>query len=201
MNRLVTWRYEFAIIAARFLGWEFGLTTPLTIYRFGLRGNNATGSTRKHRFRTKKHQKVNKSSQKTMAYLFGYWRPGVRISTLRPKKRRTAPYGCPSLFCRCGWWELHSAKQNGGRIPSEAVGSSLTKGERQEYSPSVKISTQGQPLKSVALKDSFQFKETVPTDRKRTENVFTFSVLFSLQALHLWSQMQIVKYFALQNVK
>ena len=64
VNRLVTWRYEFAIIAAWFLEWEFGLTTSLTIYRFGLRGNSATGSTRKHRFRTKKHQKVNKSSQK-----------------------------------------------------------------------------------------------------------------------------------------
>ena len=67
------------------------MTTSLTIYGFGLRGNSAYKSIRKHRFWTKKHQKVNKSSQKTMAYLFGNWRPGVRISTLRPKREQTAP--------------------------------------------------------------------------------------------------------------
>ncbi|MBQ9132702.1 MAG: hypothetical protein IJX62_09585, partial [Clostridia bacterium] len=50
---------------------DFGLTTPLTIYGFGLRGNSAYKSIRKHRFRTKKPQKVNKSSQKTMLYLSG----------------------------------------------------------------------------------------------------------------------------------
>jgi len=45
------------------------------------------------------------------------------------------------------------------------------------------------------LKDSFSFQQEIaPTDRKRTENVFTLSVLFS-------SHMHIVKYFALQNVK
>ena len=84
VNRLVTLRYEFAIITARFLGWEFDLTTSLTIYGFGLRGNSAYKSIGKHRFRTKKHQKVNKSSQKTMAYLFGSKRPWVRIPSLRP---------------------------------------------------------------------------------------------------------------------
>ena len=84
MNRLVTWRYEFAIIAAWFVGSDCGLTTSLTIYGFGLRGNSANESIRKHRFRTKKHQKVNKSSQKTMAYLFGNWRPRVRVPPLRP---------------------------------------------------------------------------------------------------------------------
>ena len=66
---------------------DFGLTTPLTIYGFGLRGNSAYKSIRKHRFRTKKHQKVNKSSQKTMAYLFGNWRPRVRVPPLRPKQK------------------------------------------------------------------------------------------------------------------
>ena len=40
------------------------------------------------------------------------------------------------------------------------------------------------------LKDSFE--STLPTDRKRTENVFTLSVLFSLQALHLWTQMRLL---------
>ena len=40
------------------------MTTSLTIYGFGLRGNSANESIGKHRFRTKKHQKVNKSSQK-----------------------------------------------------------------------------------------------------------------------------------------
>ena len=60
------------------------MTTPLTIYRFGLRGNSANESIGKHRFRTKKHSKVNKSGQKMMAYLFGYWRPWVRVPPLRP---------------------------------------------------------------------------------------------------------------------
>ena len=55
------------------------MTTPLTIYRFGLCGNSANESIGKHRFRTKKHQKVNKSSQKTTPNRFGYWRPWVRI--------------------------------------------------------------------------------------------------------------------------
>ena len=64
------------------------MTTPLTIYRFGLCGNSANESIGKHRFRTKKHQKANKSSQKTTQNRFGYWRPGVRISTLRPKRNR-----------------------------------------------------------------------------------------------------------------
>ncbi|MBQ9978363.1 MAG: hypothetical protein IJP20_01055, partial [Clostridia bacterium] len=63
------------------------LTTSLTIYGFGLRGNSANESIGKHRFQTKKHQKVNKSSQKTMAYLFGYWRPRVRVPPLRPKRK------------------------------------------------------------------------------------------------------------------
>ena len=36
------------------------LTTPLTIYRLGLRGNSVNKSTRKHRFRTEKHQKCPK---------------------------------------------------------------------------------------------------------------------------------------------
>ena len=64
------------------------MTTPLTIYRFGLCGNSANESIGKHRFRTEKHHKVNKSSQKTTLGRFGYWRPGVRISTLRPKRKR-----------------------------------------------------------------------------------------------------------------
>ena len=62
------------------------MTTSLTIYGFGLRGNSANESIGKHRLRTKKHQKVNKSSQKTMAYLFGNWRPWVQVPPLRPKR-------------------------------------------------------------------------------------------------------------------
>lgn len=62
------------------------MTTPLTIYRFGLRGNSANESIGKHRFRTKKHSKVNKSGQKMMAYLFGTMRSRVRITFLRPHK-------------------------------------------------------------------------------------------------------------------
>ena len=62
------------------------MTTPLTIYRFGLRGNSANESIGKHRFRTKKHSKVNKSGQKMMAYLFGTRRPWVQVPSPRPKK-------------------------------------------------------------------------------------------------------------------
>ena len=56
-----------------------GLTTALTIYGFGLRGNSAEKSTRKHRFWTKKHQKVNKSSQKTTPRGFGTSMPQVQV--------------------------------------------------------------------------------------------------------------------------
>ena len=63
------------------------MTTSLTIYGFGLRGNSAYKSIGKHRFRTKKHHKVNKSSQKTMAYLFGTLRSWVRSPSPRPKTR------------------------------------------------------------------------------------------------------------------
>ena len=66
------------------------MTTPLTIYRLGLCGNSANESTRKHHFRTQKHQKVNKSSQKTTPNRFGYWRPWVRVPPLRPKKEQIA---------------------------------------------------------------------------------------------------------------
>ena len=48
-----------------------GLTTPLTIYRVGLPGNNAHKSTRKHRFWTKKHQKCPEITQKITPNLFG----------------------------------------------------------------------------------------------------------------------------------
>ena len=69
------------------------MTTPLTIYRFGLCGNSANESIGKHRFRTKKRQKVNKSSQNTTPNRFGYWRPWVRVPPLRPK-RKSIPCGC-----------------------------------------------------------------------------------------------------------
>lgn len=76
------------------------MTTPLTIYRFGLCGNSANESIGKHRFWTKKHQKVNKSSQNTAPNRFGYWRPRVRVPPLRPK-RVDSPCGC-LLFCWSG---------------------------------------------------------------------------------------------------
>ena len=57
-------RVWFKYIFACSFGSKSGLTTPLTIYRLGLCGNSAYKSIGKHRFWTKKHQKVNKSSQK-----------------------------------------------------------------------------------------------------------------------------------------
>ena len=47
------------------------LTTPLTIYRVGLPGNNAHKSTQKHRFWTKKHRKYPEITQKITPNLFG----------------------------------------------------------------------------------------------------------------------------------
>jgi len=43
----------------------------------------------------------------------------------------------------------------------------------------------------VLLRTVLDSIDIVPTDRKRTENVFTLSVPFSLQALHLWLQMRL----------
>ena len=86
------------------------MTTPLTIYGLGLCGNSVNESIGKHCFRTRKHQKVNKSSQRTTPRRFGYWRPGVRISTLRPKKEKRALAVLFSFFARCGWRELHSCE-------------------------------------------------------------------------------------------
>ena len=73
------------------------MTTPLTIYRFGLRGNSANKSTRKHRFRTKKHQKVKKSSQKTTSNRFGYWRAWVlrRLASIVVERRGLTPSPTP----------------------------------------------------------------------------------------------------------
>ena len=102
MNHLVTWRYEFAIIADWFVGSDCGLTTSLTIYGFGLRGNSANESIGKHRFRTKKHQKVNKSSQKTMAYLFGtlILQDRIFFSQNRQKSLETSGFQGFSIFSK-----------------------------------------------------------------------------------------------------
>ena len=147
MNRLVAWRYEFAIIAAWFFGSDFELTTPLTIYGFGLRGNSAYKSIGKHRFRTKKHQKVNKSSQKTMAYLFGYWRPGVRISTLRPKKRKRTLVVLFLFFRWCGWWKLHFCiAERSAHTPRRRV-KLACKRQVRVSSPTANTSTRKEPLR------------------------------------------------------
>ena len=61
------------------------LTTPLTIYRVGLPGNSAHKSTRKHRFRTKKHRKCPEITQKITPNLFGTQRSWVRTPSPRPK--------------------------------------------------------------------------------------------------------------------
>ena len=63
-----------------------GLTTVLTIYKVGLRGNSASKSTRKHHFRTKKPRKNVKITQKIGIGFFGSTMPQVQILSLRPKK-------------------------------------------------------------------------------------------------------------------
>ena len=69
-------------------GSESVLTTILTIYRSGLRGNYGLYSTKKHGFRTKKHEKARKMRQKTDVVRFGTSMPQVRILSLRPKSPR-----------------------------------------------------------------------------------------------------------------
>ena len=82
----------------------WGLTTVLTIYRFGLRGNYGLCGTQKHVFRTKKHRKALKMRQKTVIAFFGTSMPQVRTLSLRPAWVfvRTLTffvyYGCPDLF-------------------------------------------------------------------------------------------------------
>ena len=71
-------------------GSESVLTTILTIYSFGLRGNYGFYSTKKHGFRTKKHGKARKMRQKTDAFAFWTSMPQVRILSLRPIRKRTA---------------------------------------------------------------------------------------------------------------
>ena len=56
----------------------------LTIYRSGLRGIYGLYSTKKHGFRTKKHEKARKMRQKTDAFAFGMQKPQVRVLSLRP---------------------------------------------------------------------------------------------------------------------
>ena len=62
------------------------LTTSLTIYRLGLRGNNAHKSTRKHRFWTRKPIKSPEITQKIYAVAFGTRRSWVRSPSPRPKQ-------------------------------------------------------------------------------------------------------------------
>ena len=63
-----------------------GLTTPLTIYGFGLRGNSVYKSTRKHRFRTQKPRKALQSKEKIGILAFGSTMSQVRILSFRPNK-------------------------------------------------------------------------------------------------------------------
>jgi len=84
------------------------LTTSLTIYRLGLRGNSVLKSTRKHRFWTKKPLKSPEITQKIFAGHFGTLRSWVRSPSPRPKIRwnlTVAPYffvicdGCCMKSC------------------------------------------------------------------------------------------------------
>ena len=80
------------------VGWIYGfgvLTTILTIYRSGLRGNYGLCGTEKHGFRTKKHGKARKMRQKTDAFAFGSTMLQVRVLSLRPNRKRMA---LPSSF-------------------------------------------------------------------------------------------------------
>ena len=69
------------------------LTTSLTIYRLGLRGNNAHKSTRKHRFWTQKPLKSPEITQKIYAYAFGTLRLQDRIFFSQNHQKSLEPSG------------------------------------------------------------------------------------------------------------
>ena len=80
------------------VGWIYGfevLTTILTIYGFGLRGNSVEKSTRKHGFRTEKHGKARKMRQKTDAFAFGMRGSHVRVVSLRPFEAKALAEAMP----------------------------------------------------------------------------------------------------------
>ena len=62
------------------------LTTPLTIYGFGLYGHGVTERTKSFFVPTQKHQKTPKSLDFTSISAFGTKRPEVQILSLRPQK-------------------------------------------------------------------------------------------------------------------
>ena len=66
------------------------MTTVLTIYSFGLRGNSAYKSIRKHRFWTQKPRKAPEIKEKIGADLFGSKMLQVRVLSLRPKTQGLA---------------------------------------------------------------------------------------------------------------
>ena len=83
----------------REFSWKSAPTTPLTIYRFGLRGHSASKSTRKQWFQTKKYRKSTKSPYFTGLLRFGTMRSQVRVLSLRPKNsRKQAILTCFRLF-------------------------------------------------------------------------------------------------------
>ena len=63
------------------------LTTPLTIYGFGLYGHGVTERTKRFFVPTQKHQKTRKSLDFTSISAFGTKRSHVQIVSLRPKNK------------------------------------------------------------------------------------------------------------------
>ena len=61
----------------------------MTIYRSGLRGNYGLCGTKKHGFRTKKHEKARKMRQKTDAFAFG---TKIRGSSILPTPTKLVLY-------------------------------------------------------------------------------------------------------------
>ena len=131
------------------------------------------------------------------------------------QQKRDSPRGCLSFVLA----DFLVRKNIVFAGEAKKIGSHFSLGDRQTCFPDVECGNIDAPRQNPRW--SFDFRKTpspknssnrasllrtvlrigyLPTG-KRTENVFTFSVLFSLQALHLWTQMHIVKYFAPQNVK
>ncbi len=78
---------------------------------------------------------VNKSVEKTNKGRFGYWRPGVRISTLRPKKEKRALAVLFSFFAGVGDENYILAQQEGVRFSNEAVEKLAFQWQVQKFCP------------------------------------------------------------------
>ena len=180
-----------------------GLTTPLTIYGFGLRGNSAFKSTRKHRFRTKKHQKDAKITQKIGIVLFGTSMPQVRILSLRPKNRKERLI-LSFLFFRLKFTDLNLLK----RTALECFAQARQRGTAQRGAKPGSESCHSDHIKTIRTfsylesRSDYLFYLSIPTLIARNENGRYHGLLTMVSAFALLKNTQIydiIKIISNQN--